>query len=243
MLCYSTLSKAKDEPFLKWLAENEQAIRGGSGSYKGQRVTLASEVTRYYCACSLLVFCGRIRSAYFLKDSDEAGEAKLRSNLLTLFLGLWSIPGLVCAPLYLVRNIRGGEQITVEKVYADLKNPAQAAQRENAYRPLGPNVIMGAVVVLGLFTGLVIVSHLGKSAALNGNHSWQRQPDAADAPNSSFQKLSIGDLVTHPKFGRGKVVKIMNSNGKPIYQVQFDAAAGKRLLDPEYAKLTKLSGN
>jgi transcription-repair coupling factor (superfamily II helicase) len=129
----------------------------------------------------------------------------------------------------LVRNISGGEQITVERAYADLKNPAQAAQRENDYRPIMPYVMAGAVVLgLIVFTALVIVSHLDKTASPNGsNHKRQRQPDTDSAPVNSFKNLSVGDSVLHPKFGRGKLVKIVVYRGKPLYQVQFDGAAGK----------------
>jgi hypothetical protein len=65
-----------------------------------------------------------------------------------------------------------------------------------------------------------------------------RPPSAAD---NSFEKLSIGDSVMHTKFGTGKVVKVIGENDKQIYDVQFEGEAGKRLLDPKFAKLIKLS--
>ena len=65
-----------------------------------------------------------------------------------------------------------------------------------------------------------------------------RPPSAAD---NSFEKLSVGDSVMHTKFGTGKVVKVIGDNDKQIYDVQFEGDAGKRLLDPKFAKLIKLS--
>jgi DNA helicase II / ATP-dependent DNA helicase PcrA len=64
-----------------------------------------------------------------------------------------------------------------------------------------------------------------------------RPPSAAE----TFEKLAIGDSVMHSKFGTGKVVQVIGENDKQIYDVQFEGDAGKRLLDPQFAKLIKLS--
>ena len=59
-------------------------------------------------------------------------------------------------------------------------------------------------------------------------------------PAETFEKLSIGDSVQHVKFGTGKVVQIIGDKGKELYNVEFEGGAGKRLLDPKFAKLIKL---
>ncbi|CAN5661481.1 DNA helicase PcrA [soil metagenome] len=69
-----------------------------------------------------------------------------------------------------------------------------------------------------------------------------RENDAMRPPGpaETFEKLSIGDSVQHIKFGTGRVVQIIGDKGKELYNVQFEGGAGKRLLDPKFAKLIKL---
>ena len=55
-----------------------------------------------------------------------------------------------------------------------------------------------------------------------------------------FEHLSVGDVVQHSKFGLGKLVQIIGERDKELYNVEFETA-GKRLLDPRFAKLVKLN--
>jgi hypothetical protein len=50
----------------------------------------------------------------------------------------------------------------------------------------------------------------------------------------------VGDLVQHNKFGMGQVVQIIGEKNKELYNVEFKEA-GKRLLDPRFARLIKMS--
>jgi hypothetical protein len=71
-----------------------------------------------------------------------------------------------------------------------------------------------------------------------------RDLEAAQPPgpaDNSFEKLNVGDSVMHIKFGNGKVVQVIGDNDKQIYNVEFEGGAGKKLLDPKFAKLIKLS--
>ena len=54
----------------------------------------------------------------------------------------------------------------------------------------------------------------------------------------SFERLSVGDKVQHAKFGVGTVVQVIGEQDKELYNVEFDEA-GRRLLDPRFAKLIK----
>ncbi len=54
----------------------------------------------------------------------------------------------------------------------------------------------------------------------------------------AFEKLSVGDKVQHAKFGVGTVVQVIGEQDKELYNVEFDEA-GRRLLDPRFAKLIK----
>jgi len=58
--------------------------------------------------------------------------------------------------------------------------------------------------------------------------------------NEAYESLKVGDIVQHNKFGIGKVAQIIGDKGKELYNVDFQDA-GKRLLDPRFAKLIKIS--
>lgn len=55
-----------------------------------------------------------------------------------------------------------------------------------------------------------------------------------------FERFVVGDQVMHTKFGNGKVVAVIGENDKEMYNVEFEEA-GKRLLDPKFAKLVKIN--
>jgi DNA helicase II / ATP-dependent DNA helicase PcrA len=49
--------------------------------------------------------------------------------------------------------------------------------------------------------------------------------------------LSPGTRVRHAKFGDGTVEQVIGEAEKAVYNVKFDTIAGKKLLDPKFAKL------
>lgn len=59
-------------------------------------------------------------------------------------------------------------------------------------------------------------------------------------PEVQFEHLSVGDKIQHAKFGTGKVVQVIGEKDKELYNIEFESA-GKRLLDPKFAKLIKIS--
>ncbi|HEY9715429.1 MAG TPA: 3'-5' exonuclease, partial [Chroococcales cyanobacterium] len=67
-----------------------------------------------------------------------------------------------------------------------------------------------------------------------------RDADLRSAPAQEFEHLKVGDLVQHAKFGTGKVIAVIGENDKELYNVEFNTQ-GKRLLDPRFAKLIRLS--
>lgn len=58
-------------------------------------------------------------------------------------------------------------------------------------------------------------------------------------PAPSAAVFQVGDRVTHAKFGEGTVSQVLGDGDKAIYSIQFDTIAGKKLLDPKFAKLDK----
>jgi DNA helicase-2/ATP-dependent DNA helicase PcrA len=66
------------------------------------------------------------------------------------------------------------------------------------------------------------------------------QSNAQHAPKVEFEHLQVGDLVQHVKFGTGQVTQVIGDKDKELYNIEFEGA-GKRLLDPRFAKLIKLN--
>jgi len=67
------------------------------------------------------------------------------------------------------------------------------------------------------------------------NQKGDRQFDA-----QAYPPLKVGDIVQHNKFGLGQVVQVIGEKNKELYNVEFKET-GKRLLDPKFARLTKIS--
>jgi DNA helicase-2/ATP-dependent DNA helicase PcrA len=59
-------------------------------------------------------------------------------------------------------------------------------------------------------------------------------------PSPSAAAFKVGDRVAHAKFGEGTVSQVLGDGEKAIYSIQFDTIAGKKLLDPKFAKLDKV---
>ena len=74
--------------------------------------------------------------------------------------------------------------------------------------------------------------------ATNGDAANKAMTTFGDA--EPFEHLKVGDVVQHAKFGVGQVTGIIGEKDKELYNVEFKQS-GKRLLDPRYAKLIKMS--
>lgn len=58
-------------------------------------------------------------------------------------------------------------------------------------------------------------------------------------PQVQSDLLEQGDVVSHPKYGRGTVEKLINYGSKTLCSINFDNV-GRRLLDPNLAELKKV---
>ncbi len=56
-------------------------------------------------------------------------------------------------------------------------------------------------------------------------------------PAAPVRLLDVGDRVSHSKFGLGTIDQVIGEGEKAVYSVKFDTIAGKKLLDPKFAKL------
>jgi hypothetical protein len=72
----------------------------------------------------------------------------------------------------------------------------------------------------------------------NDNIRYQLDAGLPAPADNSFEHLAVGDTVQHPKFGTGTVVQVIGDQDKELYNIEF-LEAGKRLLDPRFAKLIK----
>lgn len=71
-----------------------------------------------------------------------------------------------------------------------------------------------------------------------GNSVKARRLENAKPINNSFKvEFKVGDIVKHAKFGEGKIIQVLGSGEKVLYNIEF--AENKKLLDPKYAKLIK----
>ncbi|HEV2909075.1 MAG TPA: 3'-5' exonuclease, partial [Candidatus Eremiobacteraceae bacterium] len=68
--------------------------------------------------------------------------------------------------------------------------------------------------------------------------SWEEL--AAPAPIVREIELVVGDAVTHPKFGSGKVVEVRGAGGDAFVTVDF-GAVGRKSIMLNYAKLEKVA--
>ena len=131
--------KASDPNFALWLASNIANVRAGIASYEGERVTMQSEIARYYTCFSIVFFTMKTTTPYFLVGTDAQQRSAVTATAITSLLGWWGIPfGLIFTPYCLFQNLKGGDRRTVESLIADLENPAKAAANcdKSSYLPL-----------------------------------------------------------------------------------------------------------
>jgi DNA helicase-2/ATP-dependent DNA helicase PcrA len=63
----------------------------------------------------------------------------------------------------------------------------------------------------------------------------------ADMTSADFERLQVGDVVQHTKFGVGNVIAVIGEGSKELYDIKFEGSPDKRTMDPRFAKLIKLS--
>lgn len=179
MFFFSRYEKAPDEPLLRWLVENEQLIQQGAGSYKGQRVTAESKVTRYGTVISCIFMTVRMHTPFLLAESEGVGLAALRASVVTALFGWWAPFGMGYTPVTLVQNLSGGEKTTVAQVLYDLHHPEEAARKANAPKPTMLYAML-AIFVGGLLIAAVmlVMYKLDRSGAVESGGSSPTQKDS-----------------------------------------------------------------
>lgn len=123
----------KAQDLLAWVADNAPLLeRGNVLPYQGMRLSANSELVRFQACLSFLVVSTTAPSRYFVKGEPATTAIGLLYNAITLVFGWWGIPwGPVWTIKALVRNLRGGERLTV----ADLLDAMAAADAQEAQAP------------------------------------------------------------------------------------------------------------
>jgi DNA helicase II / ATP-dependent DNA helicase PcrA len=76
----------------------------------------------------------------------------------------------------------------------------------------------------------------GNTIALNPSPKPSRPTPPAE-PAFTGLRFDTGDRVTHPKYGVGTIMQTIGKAEKAVFNIQFDALNGKKLIDPKFAKL------
>lgn len=73
-----------------------------------------------------------------------------------------------------------------------------------------------------------------------GNRATSSSQDDSASFSPAGPLLKAGDRVGHAKFGNGVITQVLGEGDKAVYSIQFENIAGKKLLDPRFAKLDAL---
>jgi hypothetical protein len=149
-------SELPNSEFTNWLAQNIDNIQNGTAVFQGQRVTRDSSLVRYFACASFIFATTRQISALMLEGSAEAVRTRLRSTLVTLFVGWWGLVGIVITPVYLFKNLTGGERMTVGEV---LDNSEKIKDSASNFQ-IGPGQIIFALVGLLFLAGMALQAYV-----------------------------------------------------------------------------------
>lgn len=150
-----------------------------------------------------------------------------------------------------ILNIKNGKTSTYESVYMKLAKKTLAKQNRTVRTRNRPN----------LSDELTRLAHLKESGDLaeeefklakqkllgspnpNGRKRQPRKQEIDDRPPSLLEanqfKFDVGDRVSHPQFGRGRVISISGSGSKTEIEIKFHRN-GIKVLALAWAPLTKL---
>jgi hypothetical protein len=112
--------KKQTAEFLNWIKSKQEDLKKGWAFYRGQKITLTTEVTQYLGCISLGIVTIRFRSRYLFVGQGNTGIWCLFTGI-TLWMGWWGIPwGFIFTPQALYRNCRSGYRQTVGQLLAQV---------------------------------------------------------------------------------------------------------------------------
>lgn len=127
---YKLQDRFEDETleFFLWLKENEEALLAEEENviYKGQEISLQTELTQFKGGVSLFVM-ERYRSSFFLTTDPRRWAAAYLVSLFTLLFGPWSVKGIYYTIKYNYRNLRGGDKVQLQTLLSQIAGKDAAA--------------------------------------------------------------------------------------------------------------------
>src|SRR5258708_12491692 len=100
--------KEQTVEFLNWIKSKQEDLNKGWAFYRGQKITLNTEVTQYQGCISFLLMTSRFRSRYLIAGHGNTGDWLIFTGLTFFFLSCGFPSGLLFPPQALYRNLRAG---------------------------------------------------------------------------------------------------------------------------------------
>lgn len=124
------------DAFFAYIAENQDAIRSGKASFRGEPLTYATRIHTYELVLSFLIVSFRLPSPPVVHGSRAATPLRIGCTLVSLVLGWWGIPwGPIWTVRALARNLGAGTATTIAEL---LEGPSDVHLPRSTVRRLGP---------------------------------------------------------------------------------------------------------
>src|SRR5215469_8846635 len=114
----------ENQRFTAWLVANAEKIRNNQVVfYRGQRISLDTELVRHHLVFSALILSCRMQTRWIIKGKESRFWNAIAASLYTLFYGWWGIPfGIIWTPVAVLKNLSGATRVRV----GELLQPAPA---------------------------------------------------------------------------------------------------------------------
>ncbi len=97
---------AARDKFLEWLFENEKEVLNTGASYKGDMITIDTQLIQYCIVYSAVILTKKDFSNYCVKGSNRSIRVGILSTLFNSIAGWWGIPwGFIYTPQSLYINL------------------------------------------------------------------------------------------------------------------------------------------
>lgn len=108
--------------FYDWLFENAPAVRAGGAMYKGNLITLQTEITQYQAILSFLLVTIKAPSRIYIVGHDSSSAIASLYTLISLVFGWWGIPwGPIHTIRVVLKNMRGGYRQRIGEIFEQIR--------------------------------------------------------------------------------------------------------------------------
>lgn len=138
-----------------WINRNVREIEDGTARYEGVPISKETKIRRFHSCISFLLVTTRQSSELVLDGTPECDSTRFRCLIVTALCGWWSIFGIVYAPVYLLKNLAGGDVMTVEDCL-------YATERYRSFMSGSSSAITIGKIFAAIF-GLIFLAGVGMS--------------------------------------------------------------------------------